>query len=71
MKKLILGCTLILGGIIGASAWLIACICMVQQGAWSSVLNAFNGIEGVVIILFYVIAILGAVLAVKSLKVSK
>ena len=68
MKKLIFGCTLILSGIIGASAWIIAHAFLVEPGAWSSVTNIFGGIDGIVVILFFAIAVLGAIIAMRAMK---
>ena len=70
MKKLIFGCTLMLCGIIGGTGWLIASASIVQGGAWSTVLNVFSfgKTEGYIIILFYVLAVVGVVVATKALK---
>ena len=73
MKKLIFGCTLMLCGIIGGTGWLIASASIVQGGAWSTVLNVFSfgKTEGYIIILFYVLAVVGVVVATKALKEDK
>lgn len=73
MKKLIFGCALMLCGIIGGTGWLIACTSIVQGGTWSTVLNVFNfgRTECYIIILFYVIAVVGTVVATKTLKEDK
>lgn len=70
MKKLIFGCVLMLCGIIGGTGWLIASASIVQGGAWSTVLNVFDfgSPECYIIILFYALAIVGTVVAIKSLK---
>ena len=68
MKKLIFGCTLILSGMIGSSAWIIAHAILVEPGAWSSITNIFGSIDGIVVILFLVIAILGAIIAMRAMK---
>lgn len=76
MKKLILGCTLMLCGVIGGTGWLIAAGSLVEKGAWSSILNLFPLIgfgrpEGYVVLLFYVVAVVGAVLAIQAWKSDK
>lgn len=73
MKKLIFGCALMISGMIGSSAWLIAHILLVEPGAWSSVtkifpLIGFGGIDGIIVILFFGLAVLGAIMAIWSLK---
>lgn len=70
MKKLIFSCTLMLCGIIAGTGWLIASASVVQSGAWSTILNIFNfsSIECYIILLFYALAVVGAVFAVKELK---
>ena len=73
MKKLIFGCALMISGMIGSSAWLIAHILLVEPGAWSSVTNifpliGFGGIDGIIVILFFGLAVLGAIMAIRSLK---
>lgn len=72
MKKLIFGCTLMLLGAICGTGWLVAHSNLVQPGAWSGMLNVFpivgfGRVEGYIIILFYAIAIIGTVIAIKSL----
>ncbi len=72
MKKLIFGCTLMLCGIIGAIGQTVALTSLVQPGAWSSVMNIFfDGIDSVIIILFFALAFIGAVIAIKALKEDK
>lgn len=68
MKKLIFGCTLILSGMIGSSAWIIAHALLVEPGAWSSVTNIFGSIDGIVVILFFVIAVLGTIIAIRAMR---
>ena len=73
MAKLILGCALMLGGIIGGTGWLIAVACLTEAGAWSSLFNLFPVLgfglwDGYVVLLFYAIAVVGAVIAVRALK---
>ena len=60
-------------GIIGGTGWLIASASIVQGGAWSTVLNVFEfrDIEPYIIILFYAIAVVGTVVAIKALKEDK
>lgn len=76
MKKLIFGCFLMLSGAICATGWLIAQAVRVEPGAWSTMLNMFPVIgfgrpDGYIVILFYVISIIGAFIAMKSLKDEK
>jgi hypothetical protein len=73
MKKLIFGCILMLCGINGGTGWLIAKASTVQGGAWSTVLNVFDfgRPECYIIILFYALAIVGAVVSTKALKEDK
>ena len=70
MKKFIFGCVLMLCGIIGGTGWLIASASVVQDGAWSTVLNVFSlcDPECYIIILFYVLAVVGAGAAIKAIK---
>lgn len=70
MKKLIFGCVLMLCGIIGGTGWLIASASIVQGGAWSTVLNVFDfgDPECYIILLFYAIAVIGTVMAVREVK---
>ena len=74
MKKLIFGCALMLCGVICGTGWLIAyCSACVEPSAWSTVLLIFPIIgfgrkDGYIVLLFYALAIYGAVLAVKALK---
>ena len=60
-------------GVIGGTGWLIASVSIVQDGAWSSILNVFNfgDVECCIILLFYALAIVGAVIATKALKENK
>lgn len=73
MKKLLFGCTLMLTGIVGGSSWLIAESNLIQPGAWSSMLSLFNfkNMASVIIILFYVLAVAGGIIAIKALKEDK
>lgn len=73
MKKLFFGCMLMLTGIIGGSSWLIAESNLIQPGSWSSMLNIFrsNSTGSVIILLFYAIAVVGGIIAIKALKEDK
>ena len=44
MKKLILGCALMLLGAICGTGWVIAQAVRVEPGAWSTMLNMFPGV---------------------------
>ncbi len=73
MKKLIFGCTLMLLGAICGTGWLMAKASLVVPGAWSTILNVFPSggsgcLDGYIIILFYIIAIVGTVIAIKAVK---
>ncbi len=73
MKKFIFGCFLMLCGALCGTGWLIAAAMLVQDGAWSTMLNVFPGIgfgrpEGYVIIAFYLLAIYGGVTAWLAVK---
>ncbi len=73
MKKFLFGCVLMICGMIGSSAWLIAKVITVEPGAWSTVLNVFDfgRADGYIILLFYLVAMIGAVIAVKEVKKDK
>lgn len=72
MKKLIFGCTIMLIGAICGTGWIIAyCCACVTPGAWSTVLNIFPSVDGFIAAVFYLIAVLGIVISVKSLKDDK
>ncbi len=76
MKKLIFGCTLMLLGAICGTGWLISYASLVEAGAWSTMLNmfpivGFGELDGFIVILFYVIAIVGMVISIKALKETK
>lgn len=68
MKKLIFGCTLIIGEIIGSSAWLIAHALLIEPGAWSSITNIFGSIDGIVVLLFLGIAVIGTIISIQALR---
>ena len=72
MKKFILGCTLMLVGAICGTGWIVAhCCACVEPSAWSTVMNIFSDKDGVVALAFYLIAIIGTVIAIKDLKSNK
>jgi hypothetical protein len=70
MKKFIWGCVLMLCGMIGGTGWLIASASLVQGGAWSTVLNVFDfgDVACYIILLFYALAVVGAIVSTKALK---
>lgn len=70
MKKFILGCVLIISGIIGGTGWLIAAVIIQGAGASPSVLETLKGTDLFVIVIFYIIAIIGAVFAIKNIKMN-
>ena len=72
MKKLIFGCTLMLVGAICGTGWIVAhCCACVEPSAWSTVMNVFSDKDGCVALAFYLIAIIGTVIAIKDLKSNK
>lgn len=73
MKKFIFGCFLMLCGAMCGTGWLIAVSSLVQGGTWSTMLNVFPGIgfgrpDGYVIFMFYIIAIVGGIMAWHAVK---
>ena len=70
MKKFIFSCVLMLCGIIGGTGWLLASVSIVQGGAWSTILNVFDfgAPECYIILLFYAIALIGTIMAIRELK---
>ncbi len=73
MKKFIFGCALMIAGMIGFSGCLLAQISLVQPGAWSGFFNvfSFDEIEAYIILAFFIVSIVGTVIAVQSLKEDK
>ena len=73
MKRLIFGCTLMLSGIIGASAWMISHAILVGPAAWSNIMTMMpfvgfrSSVDGAMVLLFYLMAIVGAVIAIKEI----
>ena len=66
MKKLILGCALMLCGVIGGTGWLISAMSLVAHNFVKL------GRESLVIILpFYILAVACAVIAIKAVKEEK
>jgi len=74
MKKLIFGCTLMLVGVIGASAWLIAHAILIGPGAWKDIMTMIPlfgfrpSVDGAMVLVFYLISIVGTIIAVKELR---
>ena len=67
MKRLILGCTLLLSGVIGVVGWAIASVQTGARGARSAVLGCFSGGDLIIMVLFLAMAVIGLALAVKEL----
>lgn len=66
MKKLILGCTLMLCGVIGGTGWLMTAMTLISHNFLKL------GRESLVILLpFYILAVAGAVIAIKAMKEEK
>ena len=68
MKKVILGATMLISGVIGLVGWFIACALTVQPGARSRVWGCLNGMEWFPVIVFVVLAVYGLVIAMKNCK---
>ena len=66
IKKLILGCTLMLCGVTGGTGWLMTAMTLISHNFLKL------GRESLIILLpFYILAIAGAVIAVKAMKEEK
>ncbi len=73
MKKLILGCSLMLCGTIAGTGWLMAYASLVEPSAWSSMTNlfpimGFGRLDGYIVLAFYALAVVGAVMAIKAVR---
>ena len=68
LKQLLLGAVLFEGGILGFVVLLIAHPNLVKPCSRSSVFSGLGGTDGAVVFLFIVMAIVGLVMAVKSLN---
>lgn len=65
MKKIILGATLILSGIIGFSSWIIANMIIFQPGGVSSVISGLRSADAeFVAIVFLIIATVGLFISI-------
>lgn len=68
MKKTILICTMILSGIIGGTGWIIARACLDDPEYFSSLTKmlamSLDGMDLIIIVFFYFLAILGIVLGI-------
>ncbi len=71
MKKFVFGCVLMLCGAICGTGWIVAYTSLVQPGAWSSIMNIFGRLDGYIVILFYILAIAGAIIAIKAMREDK
>ncbi|MDO4274060.1 MAG: hypothetical protein Q4D16_10345 [Eubacteriales bacterium] len=76
MRKFIFGCVLMVSGIIGGTGWLIACTCLLTPGSLPSVTKLFSVIDygqtdGCVVWAFYIMALVGAVIAVSNIGENK
>lgn len=75
MKRVVFGCTLMLLGIIGASAFLIAHAILVGPSAWENIMTMIpgigsrGGVDGFVVLAFGAVSIIGCVIAIKELRV--
>ena len=68
MKKVIIGATMLLSGVIGLVGWFIACALTVQPGARSRVWGCLDGMEWIPVIVFVALAAYGLLLALKNCK---
>lgn len=73
MRRFIFGCILMICGMIGGTGWLIAYAIIAGTGAMPSLTVLFSLIdygiiEGYIVSAFYIIAVVGAVLAVLNLR---
>lgn len=66
MKKFILGCVLLLSGIIGFSGWMIACTN--HGGAFTHVLSYLRGEEIIIALVFVVMTICGLTISLIEIK---
>ena len=66
MKKVILGATMLISGVVGVVGWFIACALTVQPGARSRVWGCLDGLEWVPVILFAAMAVYGLYMAMKN-----
>lgn len=76
MKKFIFGCILMVSGILGGTGWVLARASMAASLGWASLSHLFSfssdwWAEQFFIIAFYSIAIIGAVIVLKTLKEDK
>ena len=66
-----------LSGILGASAWMISHAILVGPGAWSNIMTMMpfvgfrSSVDGAMVLLFYLMAIVGAVIAIKEILKDK
>lgn len=72
MKKVILGCTLMICGVIGGTGWLLAVAFLAGPGALASITDILpllgeGKIEGYIAVVFYIIALVGVVLTLNNL----
>ncbi len=76
MKKFIFGCVLMICGTVIGSSWLIAYTSLIKPGAWTSFFPiittiGFNRVEGYIIVISYLLAIVGTIIAIKSMRDDK
>lgn len=68
MKKIILGASMLLSGIIGFVGWIIACVIKVQPGSNSQVIGCLYGTDYIVAAIFLVLAIVGLFITISEAK---
>ena len=66
MKKLTLGCTLMLCGAVCGTGWVIARALLVEPGAYCSLWSLFFSRDGFPVLFFYGLGLAGAALALLS-----
>ena len=73
MKKFIFGCVLVFSGVLGGTGWVLARAIMASAHGWESLSHLFSiglgwGAERFFIAVFYALAIIGTVIAIKAIK---
>ena len=71
MKKVIFGSALMICGMIGSVGWLIAEMSIVQRGAWSNALSVLGTPSGFIMLFYFVVSVIGMMIAITGLKGDK
>lgn len=59
---------MLLSGVIGFVGWMIACVNKVQPGAKSQILNCLYGTDYILAITFFLLAVVGLIIAIANAK---